>query len=132
MLLGSLIIITLISAFIYYARHKPNHRRSHKQLRKCHKNANKIHSQHPFHCVETHSSKNACSSIKKLQGTRFLSAEAPVLPLPDCNEAHCHCDYIHHEDRRTYTRRTELGIQHDMYGQNGELERRGNGRRKED
>lgn len=119
MLLGSLITITTISLLIYLVRHKTDRRRSHTHKKRA---QNKQHSQ--FHCVETHPHGKCCNAVKSLHGTRFLSAEAPNLPVTGCDQAHCHCDYIHHDDRRVEIRRTELGIQHDMYGQSGETEKR--------
>lgn len=39
---------------------------------------------------------------------RYLSHEAPPLPLPQCpNRAGCRCVYRHFEDRRTGSRRTD-------------------------
>jgi hypothetical protein len=38
---------------------------------------------------------------------RFLSKDAPHLPLPDCpNAGKCLCHYRHYEDRRTNPRRS--------------------------
>jgi len=95
---------------------------SHKKSRSKHKH----HSR--FHCVETFTHKDSCNAAKKIHGKRFLSAEAPTLPLPACKKAHCHCEYKHHEDRRSESRRQDVGMQHDMYGLNGETERRHKGR----
>jgi hypothetical protein len=49
---------------------------------------------------------NACEAVKKLEGKRFLSKEAPRLPLPDCGAEHCRCRYVHFKDRRGDDRRT--------------------------
>jgi hypothetical protein len=41
-----------------------------------------------------------------LLGTRFLSKEAPRLPLKGCSiGSDCRCSYQHHEDRRVLSRR---------------------------
>ena len=32
---------------------------------------------------------------------RYLSREAPILPLPTCNSKGCACRYLHHDDRRS-------------------------------
>lgn len=85
-----------------------------------------------FHCVEPHHHSHCCEAVKALHGKRFLSSEAPSLPIKGCDQAHCNCDYIHHKDRRVEVRRTDLGMQHDMYGLNGEKEKRKAGRRKGD
>jgi hypothetical protein len=42
-----------------------------------------------------------------LLDTRFLSKEAPVLPLAGCSmSGKCRCSYQHHDDRRGLSRRT--------------------------
>jgi hypothetical protein len=39
---------------------------------------------------------------------RFLSGEAPLLPLPQCGAgSSCPCAYKHHDDRRGQPRRAE-------------------------
>ena len=55
---------------------------------------------HPYHCVSIHSPKDACEPAKQLIGKRFLSREAPPLPLANCAATSCPCRYVHHEDRR--------------------------------
>jgi hypothetical protein len=49
---------------------------------------------------------NACEAVEKLEGKRFLSKEAPRLPLPGCGAEHCRCRYVHFKDRREDDRRT--------------------------
>ena len=50
----------------------------------------------------------ACEQALALGGRRFLSREAPRLPLPDCPVAdRCSCVYRHHPDRRAGPRRSE-------------------------
>jgi len=62
---------------------------------------------HLFHGVTiTAPDGSACSCAAALDGHRFLSDEAPLLPLPDCtNPAACRCVYRHLDDRRTELRR---------------------------
>lgn len=140
MLLASLITIILLMAFIYHIKHKSDRRQQHSMAnghKKVHKQhlSYQHHSHSPFHCVETHHPQSCCQAVKDLEGKRFLSAEAPTLPLQQCDNSKCHCDYIHHEDRRCDDRRNDTGIQHDLYGQAGETEKRNNlkhGRRKTD
>ena len=51
---------------------------------------------------------NACEAAKSGKDRRWLSREAPQLPLPGCNwPSQCRCTYQHHEDRRTGGRRAE-------------------------
>ncbi len=137
MLLASIIFLTLLSAFIYHIHHKSNRRGISKKPSKQHnKHLSYQHSQHsPFHCVEAHHSNHFCQAVKAIEGKRFLPTEAPTLPVRGCDNPDCHCDYVHHEDRRCDDRRTDTGIQHDLYGQAGEQEKRNNfrhGRRKTD
>lgn len=130
-------IFSLVALYIYTHHGHRNHKGPERRNRK-HKNSSTIPPSQAkndtFHCVETHHHTDCCNAVKDLHGKRFLSAEAPKLPVTGCDKDHCQCDYIHHEDRRVEIRRDELGIQHDMYGQNGEVEHRDkrHGRRKTD
>lgn len=58
----------------------------------------------PYHCVEVKMSYDACEEVLKIHGKRYLSAEAPLLPLPGCNQS-CGCKFKHHNDRRLDDRR---------------------------
>ncbi len=130
MLLGSITVIAFIAALLYFIRNKADRRTSHK-----HPKTKPVNKHNPSHCVETHHHNKCCKAVKTLHGKRFLAADAPSLPVKGCNQEHCHCDYVHHEDRRVEVRRSDVGIQHDMYGQNGEVEHREkehHGRRKTD
>jgi hypothetical protein len=40
-----------------------------------------------------------------LETRRFLSSEAPLLPLAGCTEKTCQCRYVHYADRRERDRR---------------------------
>ncbi len=66
----------------------------------------------PFHAVEIRCTKNACQAAKDTCGERYLSAEAPLLPLDQCDQPdRCQCRYQHHKDRRVDSRRgTEAGL----------------------
>ena len=46
-----------------------------------------------------------CEAAMSIVGRRYMVAEAPKLPLPECNAASCHCYYRHYEDRRQTERR---------------------------
>ena len=37
-----------------------------------------------YHCVSVVAGPRACTAVRLLEGTRLLSADAPQLPLPDC------------------------------------------------
>ena len=48
----------------------------------------------------------ACEAVQAYRAARFLSREAPRLPLPECTASDtCNCVYKHHADRRAQPRR---------------------------
>jgi hypothetical protein len=53
-----------------------------------------------FHAVAVKPAKCACAEVRALQLTRFLSNEAPPLPLAGCTVTTCTCRYVHYSDRR--------------------------------
>jgi len=53
-----------------------------------------------YHAVSIKFESRACMAAKKKEGERFLSAEAPRLPLPECDVSKCLCHFAHHKDRR--------------------------------
>ena len=63
----------------------------------------------PFHAVSIQVAEQACSAAQAMSLQRFLSDEAPGLPLRDCGAADCSCKYIHHGDRRGGARDRRLG-----------------------
>ena len=62
-----------------------------------------------FGAVEIRTRRDACDSARALEGQRFLSKDAPALPLRDCTTAQCACRFTKLSDRRTDGRRLELG-----------------------
>lgn len=86
-----------------------------------------------FHAVSVEPGRNCCHSARVLKGQRFLSREAPSLPLKNCMNDECTCYYTHHEDRREAPRRArDMGVAIDGWL---EVDRRGGairGRRKID
>lgn len=58
-----------------------------------------------YHCVELRCPDGACDAVKRIGAKRFLSGEAPEIPVPGCDAAKCSCRYVHHEDRRSGDRR---------------------------
>ena len=58
-----------------------------------------------YEAVSIHSYKDKCPAVASLAGERFLSSEAPLIPLESCSSDTCHCVYMHHSDRRTGTDR---------------------------
>lgn len=66
----------------------------------------KRNSKHPWHAVSIVPGSGACQPALAVRGKRFLSGEAPPLPLPGCaNPSACKCVYRHHQDRRSGPRR---------------------------
>jgi hypothetical protein len=53
-----------------------------------------------YHAVSIKVSRNACRAARDMAGHRFLSNEAPRLPLPKCDASECKCRFAHHKDRR--------------------------------
>lgn len=68
-----------------------------------------------------------------LQGQRFLSREAPPLPLKNCPNGNCECHYQHYDDRRATPRRArDLGVAIDGWTDADLRAQKGRGRRKTD
>jgi len=53
-----------------------------------------------FHAVTLRPCLEPCDAVQALAGQRFLSREAPSLPLENCDQARCECTYRHLSDRR--------------------------------
>ena len=86
-----------------------------------------------FHAVSIEPGRNCCHGARLLQGTRFLSREAPPLPLKNCNNEECTCHYAHHVDRRTGPRRArDMGVAIDGWLEKDHRQGTGRGRRKTD
>lgn len=63
-----------------------------------------------YHAVSIHYAEGACAAAKALSGQRFLSNEAPRLPLAGCDAHQCRCYFSHHKDRRAQRdRRSPFG-----------------------
>ncbi len=63
----------------------------------------------PFHAVSIEPAEEGCPAVESLKLQRFLSEEAPGLPLADCGAVDCACKYVHHADRRSGARNRRLG-----------------------
>jgi hypothetical protein len=75
---------------------------------------------------------SSCEAASALKGRRFLSAEAPRLPLPECtSQDACRCVYRKYPDRRAGPRRAEDHTGMRRSG-SGTERRRGRGRRSTD
>ena len=61
-----------------------------------------------WHAVSVKPGTGACAAASSGRDQRWLSREAPQLPLPGCTRPDtCRCTYQHHEDRRGEGRRAE-------------------------
>jgi hypothetical protein len=61
-----------------------------------------------WHAVSVKPGPGACSVADTGRDRRWLSREAPALPLPGCTSPErCRCTYKHHDDRRSMDRRAE-------------------------
>lgn len=61
-----------------------------------------------WHAVSVRPGPSACGAAMSGKDKRWLSREAPTLPLPGCSRPdRCLCRYLHHDDRRVGGRRAE-------------------------
>jgi hypothetical protein len=61
-----------------------------------------------FYGVSIQPGLNACAAIEKIRGNRYLTLEAPKLPLPNCSNVDCRCILRPENDRRAgYDRRDD-------------------------
>ncbi len=86
-----------------------------------------------YHAVSVQCGPACAATSLTLEGRRFLSAEAPVLPQPTCSPANCQCRYVHHDDRRAGFDRREYDVWNSILTADPVVERRRNrGRRTSD
>jgi hypothetical protein len=86
-----------------------------------------------WHAVRIVAKANSCDAARALLKMRYLSKDAPALPLESCVQGfRCPCIYKHHEDRRDQPRRdAETGLSGRSKKIDGER-RVSRGRRRED
>lgn len=85
----------------------------------------------PYHAVSVVPGTDACPAAYRFSGQRYLSRQAPRLPLPSCDVQNCSCRFKHHKDRRSGPRRhSDWGMV--MAGYSGQERRRSRGRRSTD
>lgn len=66
-----------------------------------------IHLGNPWYAVAIKAGRRSCQTCVQLGERRFLSKEAPRLPLEGCTQpGGCECVYVHFSDRRVGARRT--------------------------
>ena len=86
-----------------------------------------------FHAVTIAAGPRACAAALDLRDQRFLSRDAPPLPLKGCACAKCECQYEHYDDRRKTGRRArDMGVSLDGYTENEKRSSAKRGRRKAD
>jgi hypothetical protein len=86
-----------------------------------------------FHAVSIQPGRLCCHEARALQGQRFLSREAPTLPLRNCTCENCACLYQHYDDRRAGPRRArDMGVAIDGWIEVDKRIEIGRGRRKSD
>jgi hypothetical protein len=83
----------------------------------------------PYHAVSIASPPKSCAAALEFKGKRFLSTEAPKLPLKGCMAATCTCRYAHHDDRRAGPRRSSDTVRTQNQFFRGDERRRAGGRR---
>lgn len=60
-----------------------------------------------WHAVTVVGTPRACAAAQACKGARYLSREAPRLPLAGCDADCCDCRYAHFDDRRRGPRRAD-------------------------
>lgn len=54
----------------------------------------------PYHSVSIVAGASCGQTAQRYGGRRYLTQEAPSIPLWSCDDRNCRCRYLHHEDRR--------------------------------
>jgi hypothetical protein len=86
-----------------------------------------------WNAVSVVTSASGCEAARAMKGQRFLSADAPRLPLPQCQSPMtCQCVYRKYADRRAGPRREseKTGLQ--RASSSGQERRKKRGRRSTD
>ena len=63
--------------------------------------------QRRWHAVTIAGTATCCGAARACKDKRYLSADAPRLPLAGCDAARCACRYAHFDDRRRGPRRAD-------------------------
>ena len=83
-----------------------------------------------WHAVSIKSTSSGCEAARSLKGLRFLSGEAPRLPLVNCSRPEgCQCVYEKFDDRREGPRRDIEETGRRTYRDPGQERRAPGGRR---
>ncbi len=95
MFVGIVAILILLLLLIFVRRPK-----SGKEVRPVQRRRIPTKPDATYHAVSLKSLPSACDAAKAMEGQRVLSAEAPQIPLPDCDVPTCKCRFVHYKDRR--------------------------------
>jgi len=71
--------------------------------------SNKAVKKQAWHSVSIIRGRQPCAAVVQLNGQKWLSAQAPQLPIKGCDKQ-CECRYRHHDDRRSADRRETDGL----------------------
>ena len=55
----------------------------------------------PYRAISLICESEQCNFATKIQNSRFLQGQVPVIPPSECSADQCGCRYVHHEDRRS-------------------------------
>jgi hypothetical protein len=80
----------------------------------------------PYQSVSLVPGPSACEAVRNNKDQRFLTREAPLLPLEGCGTEKCACKYVHHEDRRDgmSERRLPASLSTELFQHTGRPDRR--------
>ena len=86
-----------------------------------------------YHAVSVTCGPQACEQVLALGEKRFLPAEMPRFPLPDCTSSNCQCKFAHYDDRRDpdSDKRAPTALRSELYTTSGRPERRSTGGRRQ-
>ena len=119
------ILITAIIVLAFWLLPKMFPARKKPVLDAAHSNGHSALHNGSYAAVTIHCYRDACTAAGQVAGIRFLSDEAPLIPLESCTAEECHCVYMHHSDRRGGTnRRTKAGLGTAFVSNPGHEERR--------
>lgn len=82
-------------------------KRIHAELRLSGRPVQSVRVVNPYHAVRIAHLSTCCTKVAEIDGRLFLAAEAPKIPMPECDAAKCRCRYVHYEDRRGAENRRE-------------------------
>ena len=131
MLSGGVMLTVLLLGIVTVAlfglfKLNTGHKRHRHYAKAVNQHADRTKPHHHFHSVSIVNDGSCCEQAETLSGKRFLSKDAPEIPMEECTMTQCQCRYQHHEDRRQIgnDRRVEYGVTRELFGAFGEQNRR--------